>query len=61
MGQCKNSKLLEKKFNNFDLDFYFTSGPPSKDWSINGGRYKVNGTVIGGNPNQPKHDKEIDL
>ena len=49
MGQCKKNKLIEKKFNNFDLDFYITAGPINRDWSINGGRYTVDGTRVRSN------------
>ena len=51
MGQSK--KIIEKKFDNFDLEFYITAGPKNRDWSINGGRYKVDGTIIGGNGHSP--------
>ena len=35
------------------MDFYITAAPINRDWSINGGRYKVNGTIIGGNGRSP--------
>ena len=62
MGQCKKNEVIEKKFNNFDLDFYITGGSSIRDWSINGGRYKVDGTRItriGGNIIQTNTEKDL--
>ena len=59
MGQCKKNKLIEKKFNNFDLDFYITAGPINRDWSINGGRYTVDGTRVSGNIRDPNTEKDL--
>jgi len=59
MAQCKKYKVLEKRFNNFDLDFYFTAGPLNRAWSINGGRYKVDGTRVSGNIRDPNTEKDL--
>ena len=59
MGQCKKNKLIEKKFNNFDLDFYITAGPRNRHWSVNGGRYKVDGTRVSGNIRYPNTEKDL--
>ena len=59
MWQCKKNKLMEKKFNNFDLDFYTTAGPKNIEWSKSGGRYKVDGTIVSGNISY--HNNGIDL
>ena len=50
----------DKEVKNFkNLDFYITAGPYNRDWSIRGGRYKFDGTRVGGNFRQP--NVEIDL
>ena len=59
LAQCKKDKILEKRFNNFDLDFYVTAGPSNIKWIINGGRYKVDGTRISGTIRNADIEKDL--
>ena len=52
-------KVIEKKFRNYDIEFYVTAGPKNRDWSIKGGRYKVNGNEVGGNFVKPDLFKDL--
>ncbi len=50
--------LIRHIFSSFENSFYVTAAPLNRDWSANGGRYSVKGSVIGGNAAEPSvfHD-----
>lgn len=56
MPSIKNSEIFSKTEN----QFYLTGGPKIKDWCLNGkGRYKVDGTVVGGNGHDPSKSHDL--
>jgi len=46
-------------FSNYQNTLYVTAGGANKDWSIQGGVYKCNGTLVGCNGREPK--RMVDL
>ena len=57
LGHAK--KVIESNFAENTNSFYITAGPKNKRWSIQGGRYFVEGSVVGDNGAEP--DKRLDL
>jgi hypothetical protein len=42
-----------------NADFYVTAGPKTLEWSANGGRYTIEGSIVSGSPYE--NDRKIDL
>ena len=57
LANAKSS--IDKKYKKLNLDFYITAGPRNRQWSIDGGRYKVTGTLISGNGRAPEDSKDL--
>lgn len=57
LASCK--EVILSMFQKAENAFYITAGPKIKRWSINGGTYRVSGSLIGGNGYEPK--RVIDL
>ena len=57
LGHAK--KVIESNLAENTNSFYITAGPKNKRWSIQGGRYFVEGSVVGDNGAEP--DKRLDL
>ena len=51
--------VIESLFAQFDNEFYITAGPKNRDWSVDGGRYFVNGSIVGDNAQKP--GRRLDL
>jgi hypothetical protein len=51
--------VISSKFNHAENTFYLTAGWRNRDWSINGGTYSVEGTVVGCNGHEP--ERRLDL
>ena len=62
---CGGSHLVSSKnvissiSNHTENTIYLTAGGRNRDWSIRGGTYNVEGTVVGGNGHEP--DRRVDL
>ena len=50
---------IEKRFELFNLDYFVTAGTKNLKWFKNGGRYNIEGTIIGGSPEQANIFKDL--
>lgn len=57
LGNAKG--VIESLFTQSENEYYVTATPKNRDWSKNGGRYHVNGSIVGGNASEP--DRRVDL
>lgn len=57
LGHSK--KVIETLFSDHNNEYYITAAPMNKNWSKDGGRYFVEGSIIGDNAAEP--ERRLDL
>jgi hypothetical protein len=63
LGNAKHSAILDIHttglLKNWEPDFYITAAPANRNWSVAGGRYRVERSTVSGNRSMPNQRRDL--